>query len=65
MTQHPPGNHNMKFESALESDCQQGMASCFCSMQPKAHASREAQSKSKKSVRQHSGDFIGTWKSLH
>ena len=30
MTQHVSGDHTVKFESALESSCQQGIASCFC-----------------------------------
>ena len=28
----------MNFESALQSSCQRGIASCFCSAQPKAQA---------------------------
>ena len=42
MTQHAPGDQNMKFESALESNCQRGIASCFCSPQPKTQASEGA-----------------------
>ena len=36
MTQHHPGDHNLKLESALGCKCQQGIASCFCLAQARS-----------------------------